>query len=67
MTTGTESRFQKMKLLAEELEVGGNSVTGDDPVAGDIAVTAPGTDATWTDVQAALDDIASRLATLEAA
>lgn len=33
--------------------------------AADVEVTAPVTDATWTDVQAALDDIAARLAVLE--
>ena len=34
--------------------------------AEDVSATAPATDASWTDVQTALTDIASRLATLEA-
>jgi hypothetical protein len=66
--TGTESRFRDMKMEVKELEVDGQPVTGAAPAAptaGDVTVTPPGTDAGWTDVQAALDDIASRLADLE--
>lgn len=51
-----------LNLLVDEINgVEPNGVV----TAGDVTVTPPGTDAGWTTVQAALDDIAARLALLE--
>jgi len=58
-------KHQQIDLRGNELLV--TEITSSTPVdAGNIAVTAPGTDATWVDVQTALNDIAARLAVLEA-
>lgn len=46
-------------------EINGAAPASASPDAADVTVTPPGTDAGWTDVQAALDDIATRLAALE--
>lgn len=51
-----------LNLLVDEINgVEPNGVV----TAGDVTVTPPASDLTWTSVQAALDDIAARLALLE--
>lgn len=49
------------ELLISEV----TTTTPTSTTAASVAVTPPGTDAGWTTVQAALDDIAARLAILE--
>lgn len=46
-------------------EINGSTPGSATPAAEDVVVDAPSTDSTWTDLQTALDDIASRLAVLE--
>lgn len=60
-------KTNQIDLRGNELLI--SEVTASTPLstsAASVTVTPPGTDASWTTVQAALDDIAARLAVLEA-
>lgn len=56
--------WKGLNLVVDEIN-GVVPSDGSAAAAGDVTVTPPASDATWTDVQAALDDIAARLAVLE--
>lgn len=54
MVTGTESRFQKMKLLCEELEVNGNAIASGTQVSNIAdADTTPTIDSTFSSTEVA--------------